>query len=313
MTELESKWKPSPEIKTHRGETIPPNLTFFTPPPQDIVNLRSASSTIQNGKIIQQTKFINKLLTGIRVGLFGGLCFAAILRTVLGNSSIALISGLVVAIGLSVLCTFLNLPASCSYVGDSGIANYILKKKLNPNKGIGLFLFHQAEELKFEKIQNFPNGVYTMTSYSFEWKKANGETVFNINGEHRSLEDTPPPLDPYYFALAAEKAWSLFKFELIHEELKQNGKVIFNVGYNDAIVIGQGYVELIKKGKPSRLDGNEIKQISLSQGIIQIIPKKVKSSGFLGFGSDGIWRIPYNTIANARIFILIFDMLINQK
>ncbi|BAY80767.1 hypothetical protein NIES267_02320 [Calothrix parasitica NIES-267] len=312
MTELESKWKPSPDIKTHRGETIPSDLTFFTPPPQDIVNLRSASSTIQNGKIIQQTKFINKLVTGISIGFFCGLSLAAILRAAFGNSAIALISGLVVAIGLSIISIFSNLPASCSYVGDSGIANYILKKKPNPNKGIGLFLFHQAEELRVEKIQHFANGIYTMTRYSFEWKKANGETVFNINGEYHSPEDNPPPLDPYYFALAAEKAWSLFKFELLHQELKQNGKVTFNVGNKDAIVIGQGYVELIKKGKPSRLDGNEIKQVSLSQGIILIIPKEVKSS-FLGFGSDGIWRIPYNTIANARIFMLIFDMLINQK
>lgn len=314
MTELESKWKPSSEIKTHKGETIPSDLTFFTPPPQDIVNLRSASSTIQNGKIIQQTKFINKLLTGLSIGFFCGLSLAAILRAAFGNSGIALISGLVVAIGLSVLSIFSNLPASCSYVGDSGIANYILKKAANPKKGIGLFLFHQAEELRVAQTQNFANGTYMKTFYSFEWKNANGKTVFNINGEYVRLEDDfPTKLYPYYFALAAEKAWSLFKFELLHQELKQNGKVTFNIGNNDAIIIGQGYIELIKKGQPSRLDGNEIKQISLSKGVIHIVPKEIKSSGFMGFGSDGTWQIPYGDIGNAKVFILLFDMLINQK
>lgn len=313
MTELESKWKPSSEIKTHRGDTIPSDLTFFTPPPQDIVNLRSAASTVQNGKVIEPKSFTNRLLVGIGIGFFCGSFVGAIVRAVSEDTLIALITILVITIGLSAVSVFSNTPATCSYVGDSGVANYILKKEPNHKKGIGLFLFHQAEELRVARVQHFTNGVYTMTTYSFEWKKANGETVFNINGEHRSREDNPPALDPYYFALAAEKAWSLFKFELLEQELKQNGKVTFNIGNDDAIVIGQGYVELIKKGKPSRLDGNEIKQIGLSQGIIKIIPKEVKSKGFLGFGSDGTWQIPYGAIANARIFILIFDMLINQK
>ncbi|MDY6899438.1 MAG: hypothetical protein SWZ49_15360 [Cyanobacteriota bacterium] len=313
MTELESKWKPSPEIKTHKGETIPSDSTFFVPPPQDIVNLRSAASTVQNGKVIEPTSFTTKLLTGIGIGFFCGSFVGAIVGVVSEDPAIALITTLVIAIGLSAVSVFSNAPASCSYVGDSGIANYILKKEPNPQKGIGLFLFHQADELRVVQTQHFTNGVYTKTSYIFTWNKANGETVFSINGEYASREDKPSALDPYYFALAAEKAWSLFKFELLHQELKQNGKVTFNVGNNDAIVIGQGYVELIKKGKPSRLDGNEIKQIGLSRGMIQIIPKEVKSKGFLGFGSDGTWQIPYGSIANARIFILIFDMLINQK
>ena len=61
------------------------------------------------------------------------------------------------------------------------------------------------------------------------------------------------------------------------------------------------------------MDGNEIKQISLARGVIQIVSKELKSKGFLRFGSDGTWQIPYGAIANARIFILIFDMFINQK
>ena len=317
MTELESKWKPSSEIKTHRGDTIPSDLTFFTPPPQDIVNLRSAASNIQNGKVIQEkgsVGFAVKQLAGIGLGFMGGLLIGALAAVIFQNDALMWIIALIVGAGIlafTLRCDFTT-PAACSYVGHSGIANNIFKKEPNPKKGIGLFLFHQAEELRVAKVQIFTNGVYTSTAYRFEWKKANGEIVFNINGAYHSREDNPPPLDRYYFALAAEKAWSLFKFELIHQELKQNGKVTFNVGNNDAIVIGQGYVELIKKGQPSRLDGNEIKEIALSGGVIHIIPKEVKSK-FLGFGSDGIWRISYADIGNARIFILIFDMLINQK
>lgn len=314
MTELESKWKPSPEIKTHRGETIPSNSTFFTPPPQDIVNLRSASSNVKNGKKVQQSEFVNKLVTGIGVGLCCGSFVGAIVGAASGNPEIGLITALIIIVGLCAVSLFSKSATSCSYVGDNGIANYVLKKETNLKKGVGLFLFHQADELIVAQTQNYTNGIYINTSYIFEWRKANGETVFFIKGEYVNLEkDYPEKLNPYYFGLAAEKAWSLFKFELLEQELKQNGKVTFNVGNNDAIVIGQGYVELIKKGKSSRLDGNEIKQIGLSQGMIQIIPKEVKSKGFLGFGSDGTWQIPYHTLANARIFMLIFDMLINKK
>lgn len=315
MAELESKWKPSPEIKTHTGKAIPSDLTFFTPPPQDIVNLRSAISNVKNGEVIQPMNLIGNLLFGTFTGLLCGSFVGLIVGAASGNAITGVITALVIVIAFCALFVFLNNSnPSCSYVGDSGIANYILKKAANPKKGIGLFLFHQAEELRVAQTQNFANGTYMKTFYSFEWKNANGKTVFNINGEYVRLEDDfPTKLYPYYFALAAEKAWSLFKFELLHQELKQNGKVTFNIGNNDAIIIGQGYIELIKKGQPSRLDGNEIKQISLSKGVIHIVPKEIKSSGFMGFGSDGTWQIPYGDIGNAKVFILLFDMLINQK
>ena len=67
MPLLESKWKPSPDITTHTGNKIPSELTFFKRPPEDIVNLRSAASTVQNGKVIESTKFGNKILSGIGI------------------------------------------------------------------------------------------------------------------------------------------------------------------------------------------------------------------------------------------------------
>ena len=318
MPELESKWKPSPEIKTHRGDAIPSDLVFFTPPPQDLVNLRSAASNVKNGKVIQARNSMGlglKIVCGTFLGFIGGLIACIPVALIFKYDTLIWIASLIVAVAIFVVILLMDFstPATCNYVADNGITTNLFKKKPNLQKGIGLFLFHQADELRVVKSQLFTNGAYTKTNYIFEWQKANGETIFNLKGQYHSREDNPPPLDLYYFALAAEKTWSLFKFELIHQELKENGQVIFKLGNNDAIIIAQGYVELIQKGQSSRLDGNEIKQISLSGGVIQIIPKEVKSSGFLGFGSDGIWRIPYGAIANAKIFMLIFDMLINQK
>ena len=205
-----------------------------------------------------------------------------------------------------------KIPTFCSYVGENGIARYAFEKEPSVKYGTGLFLFHQAEELRVDKIQQFVNGIYQNTIYNFEWRNADNKVVFFIGGLYHSREDNPPPLDRYYFALAAEKAWSLFKFELIQQELKQNGTVKFRLHKNDAIIISKDYIELFQKGDSIRFNSEEINQINISKGIIQIIPKEVRPS-FLGFNHDCILRIPYKDIANARIFILVFDMLINQK
>lgn len=130
MTELESKWKPSSDITTHRGDKIPSELTFFTPPSKDIVNLRSAVSNVQNGKVIQDNGsvgFAVKLLAGIGIGCMGGLLIGALAATIFQNEALLLIIALIVGTGILTLilrCDFTT-PAVCSYVGDSGIANNI--------------------------------------------------------------------------------------------------------------------------------------------------------------------------------------------
>ncbi|BAY80768.1 hypothetical protein NIES267_02330 [Calothrix parasitica NIES-267] len=322
MTSSISQWKPSADIKTHKGNSIPPNLVFFTPPPREIVNLRSAASTLETGKPGLQMKGIdvfNKIFSAVFLSWAGGMLVFVVVILLDGFLDLQLMDYALIAVSIvAVIILFLSLrgewklPTYCNYVGDNGIANYAYGKEANSKNGIGLFLFHQAEELRVNKIQQYVNRAYQYTTYIFEWRNTNNEIVFHVGGLHRSREDNPPPLDRYYFALAAEKAWSLFKFEQVKQELEQNGKLKFRLQKDDAITVTKDYIELFQKGNSIRFNSEEISKIDISRGVIQIIPKEVRPS-FLGFNHDGILRIPYKDMANARIFILVFDMLINQK
>lgn len=307
MPELESKWKPSRDIKTHKGDFMPADLVFFIPPPEYIVNIFSASSNVQNGKSIKPIGRYRRLLFGIFIGLTGGVTLGGKLGRTFQNEALIWIAPLIIVpiIVLYILSSEFNISPTCNYVGGNGVANYILEEEPSPQRGIGLFLFQQAEKLKVANVEYFLNGAYQSTTYRFEWRNVNDEIVFVIEGRHRSREGFPPAFDLYYFALAAERAWSLFAFDFIHQELKQSGKVIFTIGYSGAIVIGLDYVELEKNGQFFHLYKNQIMGIEISEGIIQIIPKENKLSR--------IWRIKYSDIANARIFMLFFDMLINNN
>lgn len=257
MTSSVSQWKPSADIRTHKGDFIPPNLIFFTPPPSEIVNLCSAASTLETGKPTKKIDsffVINKIGAAVCFAFVGGivtfLAVALPLAGSLGSQSGNI--GLIAALIVSGIILFLmlrgewKLPTTCSYVGDNGIASYASAKETNAKHGTGLFLFH------------------------------------------------------------------LFKFELIQQELKQNSTVTFKLQKNDKIIVSQNYIELIQKGNNYRLNAEEIDKVNISKGVINIIPKEIRN-GFFGFARDGILRIPYKNIANARIFILVFDMLINQK
>ena len=323
MTPSMSQWKPSADIKTHKGDSIPQNLIFFTPPPREIVNLRSAVSTLESGKPAQQIDRYHassKILAAVCFAFVGALITFLIVGIPLSgvlnlkSETVPLIAALIVAgiILFLMLRGEWKLPTYCSYIGDNGVANYAFGKEANAKHGTGLFLFHQAEELRVMKFRQFVKRSYQYTTYIFEWKNANDEIVFSINGLHRSRDDNPPALDRYYFALAAERAWSLYKIELIEQELKNNGTVKFSLQKNDEIIVNKDYIELILKGNSYRLNKDEINKISLSNGVIHIIPKEVRNS-FLGFAHDGILRVAYKDIANAQIFITVFDMLINRK
>ena len=325
ITSSISQWKPSADIKTHQGDSVPPNLVFFTPPPRELVNLRSAASTLETGKPAQQIDrfhasnkilaavcfaFVGALITFLIVGIF----LANLLNLTSENENFPFIAAFIV--GAIILFLMLRgewkLPTYCNYVADNGVANHAYSKEANAKNGTGFFLFHQAEELRVNKIQQYVKRSYQYTTYIFEWRNANDEIVFSINGLHRSREDNPPPLDRYYFALAAERAWSLFKFELVKQELEQNGTVKFRLQKDDAVIISKDYIELFQKGNNIRFNSEEINKVDISRGVIQIIPKEVRPS-FLGFNHDGILRIPYKDMANARIFILVFDMLVNKR
>ena len=322
MTPSISQWKPSADIKTHKGDSIPQNLIFFTPPPREIVNLRSAVSTLETGKPGLQMKGIdvfNKIFSAVCLAFFGGMVVFVAVILLDGFFDLQLMDyGLILVSIVAIIILFLSLrgewklPTYCNYVADNGIANYAFEKEVNSKNGTGLFLFHQADELRVNKIQQYVNRAYQYTTYIFEWRNASGEIVFHVGGLHRSREDNPPALDRYYFALAAERAWSLFKFELVKQELEQNGTVKFRLQKDDAVIISKDYIELFQKGNNIRFNSEEINKIDISRGVIQIIPKEVRPS-FLGFNHDGILRIPYKDMANARIFILVFDMLINKR
>src|SRR5207247_2159555 len=126
------------------------------------------------------------------------------------------------------------------------------------------------------QTRNYTNGLYTGTDYSYAWTGRDGKKAHWLSGSHRSEQGTPPADDPYYYASAAETAWSRYLLQIVNSELQRSGEFRFNLGRDNYVVVGRGFLCLSMKGQEVRCEVGEIAKVEMNKGVITVRRKDAK-------------------------------------
>ena len=300
-----SDWLNDAEVTLLNGDPIPDTMDFPVDPPAEIGPVRSAYSTCVVGKPLRSNA---KRWIGIGLSFLipaAGMCIAILMSggkdAKLVGGVIGVFTGLVIA---SLVLYFTRGNNRTAFVGELGMAQYTFGSSRDIIKRTELFEFQNAIDLFTHSAKQFINGIYTGTTYNFEWKNAEGQRVYRLAGTYSSQKGNPKAKDPYHFANAAEVTWTMFLKDAINIELKEQGAVHFKVNKKDWVKVGPGFLEFHFKNKTARLDVQDIKDLRVGNGQFAI---KSRDAGWLG--GKGKYGFAYGKMANARLFLMCLEQL----
>lgn len=307
---VSSQWTPPLDgtVTMHTGEPLPPGRVFLAPPPAEIGELFSAGSNMDAEKGADgQT---GKRILSAGGGLLAGMAIVLII-SLRGRISFDLTMGIIfyslAGIVGAVVGFILARPRyETSFVGANGIASFEYAGANKPMKNVKVFTFDRAATLNTTMTRNYTNGAYTGTSYEHNWLDAAGRTAHKITGTFHNQDGNPPGDDPYWFANAAEFAWSNYQLPVMIDAVNRGEAVMFPVRGKGAVGVSLGGLLVEMGGKHEVMPHAEIGDFGIKNGEVTIARRDAKK-GFLGMGADGIFKFPYAGLGNAQLFLKLLD------
>lgn len=302
-------WQPSIEVTDHLGMALLDDVVFFASPPGEIGKVSTAHSTLRAGKQPWPAP-LRFIITVVPASLVGVAVFR-FNKFVLESptNTTPMIVALLFAAAVWGLMSWMTwFRHTCTYTGSEGVARFKLSGNLDRIPKKDVLVFDLAAELRAKQTQQYVNGVYAGTEYQFVWTDAAGNKLLKLAGSYRSRKGTPKPKDPYYFAQAAEGAWNAHLGRRLQSELDQNGYVQFAVNKNEHIRVGPGYLEIAMRNISERLAVEDIKTLSINEGMFHIHHKDAK-----WLGRKGKWSFEYGKLGNAQMFLLSLQTLLGFR
>ena len=301
-------WKPVEGVVRHGGKPIPVDMDFFMIPPLEIGSLISAESTLYSNKtpLSQEKRILIIATVVIGIAIVTEIILNLFLSDIIPAFSILIVITTAFTGGaIAFLSTrFLH---KCSYVGKKGVVEFTLNGEDIKKR---LFLFNDAEDLLVNQIRHYYNGIYTTTSYDYQWKKS-GKNVFRLFGNYKNEKGIPEDKHPWHFASAAEGAWNMYMLEIIGTQLEKLGYVEFPIasGNPKIVRVGENFMEFVlRNGEIQRVMGNDMKDITLGSGIFRFNHKDAK-----WWSGKGKYSFNYAKIPNAKLFLLCLDKLMGIR
>jgi hypothetical protein len=195
-------------------------MVFFTPPPPEIGQIVSASSSMLIGKkVLRRRKGYNlSTFSGI-FGIFDLVCGLLVLEGLLGLAVLAMIA--IFSIGAIIVSNTGYFAHSCTFVGSDGFSLIEWDRRKQACKPPETFLFERAASFNsFLKDAYLP--IYVSTTYQLMWKDVNGEKIWFRAIQFRKRKGLPPLDSLYYsgslycFYQAAENVWKSREDDLIN-------------------------------------------------------------------------------------------------
>jgi hypothetical protein len=309
-------WQPCPHLKTHAGNKLTPDAQFFFPPPIIIGEIVSASTTLSI-----ESKPMNEIVRMLLIFSTG-----IILQLTIGETILSLIGG--TAIG-AIIWYFTRFHHSCSYVGTNGIIEYKLTGSRSALPKKSLLIFDDVNNLYTRTTNNYTNGIYTGTDYSYEWIKKDGEN-YCIRGKHYGFLGTPRAKNHWHFVNSAESAWSAYLLYALGNQIHQSGYIEFPIprrlsfsGSLCAIRVGEGFLEFVthmdgeemvvergglkirtNKDTARRVLARDMRDVSLDAGVFYF---KHKDSRW--WSGKGKYSFEYADIPNAQLFVICLSQI----
>jgi hypothetical protein len=298
-------WSPSeqvPPVSGHAGQPLPLECVFVVAPPEEIGAVRTAHSTIRT-----HTPIFQKVWPRIKGIVFGALCglvlsnIVCILLIDTHDPAYVKAVGIAALVGAVIGLFAAGPKALCTFVGERGVASFLLDGRTFAVKKQDVFLFPNAADLRVSMTRNYTNGIYTGTNYGHIWNDAHGKQVFLLKGDFYHAKGKPPADSPYYFALSSEAAWTDYMLAVCTARLAHGESVRFPLKGANYVEVGPQVLELRVGNKSDRMGRDEVGSITVDQGQVMVARTDAKA-GFLGVGSSGVFKFPYAELANARLF-----------
>jgi hypothetical protein len=329
-----SPWCPTSGVTRHSGKPIPPDASFFAPPPPEIGNIISADSTLKvssrsKPRMPHQLRFLLALLGGLATFLVGVLIIVLPSITTF-NPATELAMKLVWTLILLMWCLFILAMTAfvyysiysktgfehiCSYVGSNGIAEFNLKGSRNGKLKSKLLLFADAKDLFTIQTRTYYGGHYSYTTYFYSWDLNAHKTLPSLGesfllflgGSYKSEQNCPEDGSTWYFANASEIAWSNYHWSNLNLQLNAQGYVEFTMRRSSIIEsnplttvrIRYGILEYVfKDGLTQHVAVSDMTKVSIKNGVFQFIHKDAsRRSG------QGKFSFSYGNLSNAKLFL----------
>ena len=125
--------------------------------------------------------------------------------------------------------TFLSLgfSATCSYVGERGIAEFFLYYSRSATPVSEILVFDDATQLLTKYTRRCRRGGYQDMSYIYRWVRRD-QTDMIISGVFRDQTGWPQDDDRWHFANSAEGVWTSYLLPAINRELARSGYIEFS-------------------------------------------------------------------------------------
>jgi len=303
----EDEWEPAGDIANHSGGAISGRDDFFVPPPPEIGDIVSATTTLRKGTepMSPAARMTAALIAGA-VGLVIGVVIAVNLKNPFWQLFWPILLG---GLGLGIALLATGFSHTCTYVGREGVARYRCSGSRDQIKE-EVFRFADAAELRTSQTRHYTNGVYQHTAYNFTWTDAAGRVRFVISASHKSEQGNPPAKDLFHFASASEQAWTLYKLNEIQAQLRTDGMIYFGLGGRNWVKLGQERITLFFNGEETDCHADEIAQVRIDSGWVQVRRKDAKEGWF---SSSGVFKFPYGSLGNAQLFLILMDKLVGVR
>ena len=297
------------DIPNHGDGRLPADADFFAPAPQAIGPLRSAWTTLREGK--QPISPVLRIVLILAVAL-GGLLLGAGIVMVCEPDDFWVVAIPVgaAAIGALIAWAVTRFNHTCTYVGRDGVARFVCSGSRDNLTTKEVFLFREAVDLRTAQTHYYRNGVYQNTSFAFTWYDVGGRKRYAVSGAHNSHNNTPPPTHYYQFARAAELAWTVYLLDDVDRQLQLSGSIPFKLTGGQWIRLGKGFLTLGLSGQPMDLDAADVGAVQVQKGVVRI--KRVDAEeGW--FSSRGVYKFDFASLANAQLFFILLDKLVGVR
>ena len=277
------------DLSNHGDGPLPAAADFFAPAPRAIGQLRSAWTTLREGKrplnpglrwLLIFAVFVGSILLGV------GVVIVCQPDDVLGGADPARGGPDRRSSPGPRRASTTPAPTSAATASPASSAS-AHGENLTTHE---VFLFRDAVDLRTAQTHYYRNGVYQNTSFAFTWYDVGGRKRYVINGTHNSQNNTPPPTHYFHFARAAEFAWTVYLLDDVDRQMQLSGSIPFQLTNGQWIRLGKGFLTLGLSEQPVELDAADVGAVQVQKGVVRI--KRVDAEeGW--FSSRGVYKFDF--------------------
>jgi len=306
-----STWVPPSGLCNHGGELIGPDTAFRWGPPEEIGDLLSANSNIS---VTKEPSRFRPWLIALGVSLLTYILMGEVMpRMIQGKGDPQVIR--YIGIGTGLLFGLMSLafthptPPECTYVGTEGAAKFSGKWGRQEPVVCEVMRYENAGVLFSSATHMYRNLIYEKTYFSFNWHVGQDEpAILSTGGEHKLKDRLPPSDHIYHFGNRAEEAWNQALLAQFGTSIGEQEAIEFPCRKSpiQAVRLHRDRIEFVYENRVESVDLQDLSRADAKRGTLRFDQQDAS-----WFGDKGKFRIAYENLGNAKLFLFYLSQLLD--